>query len=121
MTASPSSVNAGRTLASLLAEQPVLEVPQVVLIVRQLAAQVADLHESGLLRRGFNAVEIALADSGAPTFAVSPSASESALNLAQLHDLYPELSRLDSPELPAEIDAARARFQEAKITLDPRQ
>jgi WD40 repeat protein/serine/threonine protein kinase len=122
MTARDSFVNAGPTLASLLAEQPAPGVPQAVRILQQLAAHVAGLHESGQLRRSFSAAGIVLDDSGAAAFAVSaPGSGESTLDLVQLHDLIPELSRLDSAELPASIESARQQLQSAGIALDPRQ
>ncbi len=121
MTASPSSVNAGRTLASLLAEQPALGAPQAVRILRQLATQVAALHDTGLLHHGITIAGVVFDDAGTAAFAASHPVSESALEDSEVQSLLPELSRLASGELPAEIEVARARFAAAGIMLEPRQ
>jgi WD40 repeat protein len=114
-------VNAGRTLASLLAEQPALNAPQAVRILRQLAAQVASRHDLGLLHRGITIAGVIFDDAGAAEFAASPAVSETALDEAELQSLLPELSRLASRELPEEIAVARASFSAVGIMLDPRQ
>jgi serine/threonine protein kinase/WD40 repeat protein len=114
-------ISSGRTLASLLAEQPVPGVPQAVQIVRQLAAQVAVLHEAGRLRRVIRAADVVIDDTGAAALIDPPATSESALDDAEVQALLPGLSRLAAGELPTDIESARQRFREAGITLDPRQ
>ncbi len=121
MTAPPSEVNAGRTLASLLTERQVLSVAQGVKLVRTLAEQVAALHAADRIHGTITIAVVSVEDDLTPVLMVPSAGSVVVLDDGEWREMLPELQRLVPPELPAELDAARLRLEAAAIALDPRQ
>ena len=95
--------------------------PQAVEFVRKLAEQVAALHVVGRLHLAITAEAVAVDDELRPALTVSDAGSAVPQDLSAWAELLPELQRLLPSELPAEMEAARARLRMAGIALDPRQ
>lgn len=110
----------GRSLASFLVQQETIEGPRALEFVRQIAGQLAVLHEAGMIHRAVTVHAIHLNDAGDCLLeSSSPSAAASIDEIAG-RELLPELARLTPPEIPREIDSARQRFLDSGIGLDPR-
>ena len=66
MTASPSQINAGRTLATLLAERGPLAAAPALTLVRNLVLQTADLHAAGMIHGAIFLSTVLLEDMDSP-------------------------------------------------------
>src|SRR5579863_3530041 len=120
MTASDSYVKAGRSLASMLADQQMLGAPQAVAVLRQVSARVARMHEAGVLHRNIAPESVHFDESGALVVTVSSPVSDNTPVNRELVDLIPDLAKLHPAALAADLAAVRRRFIDAGIALDPR-
>src|SRR5690349_1600921 len=121
MTVGPSRLKAASPLREILAERDVLETSQALALVRALAVQIAEMHDGGRLYGALTSDSVLVNEMLEPALAASESQLVAPVESEELVSLLPSLSRLDMAELPAEIDVARARFERAGISLDPRQ
>ena len=112
--------NGARDLEELLSVVQSLGLSLKLAIVRELARQVAALHEAGAVHRAITLDSIQLDDLAHPVLAVTLSAVPVALTRVA-KDLLPELSRLERREIPGQIAEVQRQFLEAGITFDPRQ
>ena len=120
MTVTPSQINAGRTLATVLAERGKLPIATALALVRSLALQTVDLHDARMIHGAIGPATILLDDRDVPRLELPTSGA--LLQLAgEWAGLFTDLSCLEPVTLPVSVVAARQRFQEVGITFDPRQ
>ncbi|HEY3968800.1 MAG TPA: protein kinase [Planctomycetaceae bacterium] len=120
MTVIPSQIAVDRTLALVLGERGTFPAAAALALVRSLALQVAELHDTGMIHGAIDPGSVALNDRDVPRLEMPPAGTVLELS-SDWSDLLPELSRSPPLNLPATIEAAAKRFQGAGIALDPRQ
>src|SRR5579872_1822379 len=106
MTASPSQINAGRTLAGLLSERGRLDVVPAQALIWNIARQLGERHALGMIHGAIALQTIQVDDPNAPRLAAPAPEAKLRFDDEWAASL-PELSKVPPLELPAGIDAVR--------------